>query len=238
MKSKALSMSTAISRQCTTWRRRPGMHSLVLGEAQIQGQVRRALGYAIAAGAAGPELRRLFESAISAGRQVPSRTGLARGAASVSHASIGTMAGRLVWGIPAARTPVVDAALHPGSGWTFWDHFPAEAATVAAIVVAVDLFLSVPRLAGAVPYLVGFLMGAAIAGLGSITGGSANPARQFGPAIVSGRTHLLSAYILAPLLGAVIAPAITDLLRTRSLSTHALCGPSAHLELPSARHDR
>jgi Glutamyl-tRNAGlu reductase, N-terminal domain len=58
-----------------------GMHSLVLGEAQIQAQVRRALGYALAAGTAGPELRRLFESAISAGRQVRSRTALARGVA-------------------------------------------------------------------------------------------------------------------------------------------------------------
>jgi len=64
---------------------------------------------------------------------------------------------------------------------------------VALIVLIVGLFLSVPRLARAVPYVVGFLVGAAIAGLETITGGSANPARQFGPAIVSGRTHLLSA---------------------------------------------
>jgi glutamyl-tRNA reductase len=65
-----------------------GLHSLVLGEAQIQGQVRRALAHAIVAGTAGPELRRMFESAISAGRQVRSRTALARGVASVPHASI------------------------------------------------------------------------------------------------------------------------------------------------------
>ena len=65
-----------------------GIYSLVLGEAQIQGQVRRALQHAIAAGSAGPELRRLFESAICTGRQVRSRTALARGVASVSHASI------------------------------------------------------------------------------------------------------------------------------------------------------
>lgn len=72
-----------------------GMHSLVLGEAQIQGQVRRALKHAIAAATAGPELRRLFESAISAGRQVRSRTALARGVASVSHASIQLIRQRL-----------------------------------------------------------------------------------------------------------------------------------------------
>jgi glutamyl-tRNA reductase len=65
-----------------------GMHSIVLGEAQIQGQVRTALEHAIAAGAAGPELRRLFESAIAAGRQVRSRTALGRGVASVPQASV------------------------------------------------------------------------------------------------------------------------------------------------------
>jgi glutamyl-tRNA reductase len=65
-----------------------GMHSLVLGEAQIQGQVRRALDHAVVAGTAGPELRRLFESAISAGRRVRSRTALGRGAASLPQASV------------------------------------------------------------------------------------------------------------------------------------------------------
>jgi glutamyl-tRNA reductase len=65
-----------------------GMHSIVLGEAQIQGQVRTALEHAIAAGAAGPVLRRLFESAIAAGRQVRSRTALSQGVASVPQASV------------------------------------------------------------------------------------------------------------------------------------------------------
>jgi len=65
-----------------------GMNSLVLGEAQIQGQVRTALEHAIAAGTAGPEVRRLFETAIAAGRRVRSHTGLGRGVASVSSAAV------------------------------------------------------------------------------------------------------------------------------------------------------
>jgi glutamyl-tRNA reductase len=72
-----------------------GMHSLVLGEAQIQGQVRTALEHALAAGTAGPELRRLFESAIAAGRRVRSRTALGRGIASVPQASIEVVRRRL-----------------------------------------------------------------------------------------------------------------------------------------------
>ena len=65
-----------------------GMHSLVLGEAQIQGQIRRALDHALAAGTAGVELRRLFECAIAAGRRVRSRTAIGQGATSVPYASV------------------------------------------------------------------------------------------------------------------------------------------------------
>jgi glutamyl-tRNA reductase len=72
-----------------------GMRSLVLGEAQIQGQVRKALEHATAAGTAGPELRRLFEAAITAGRRVRSRTALGRGVASVPHAGVELVRQRL-----------------------------------------------------------------------------------------------------------------------------------------------
>jgi glutamyl-tRNA reductase len=72
-----------------------GMHSLVPGEAQIQGQVRTALDHALDAGSAGPELRRMFESAIAAGRRVRSRTALGRGIASVPQASVELVRERL-----------------------------------------------------------------------------------------------------------------------------------------------
>ena len=65
-----------------------GMHSLVLGEAQILGQVRKARDHAVAAGTAGVELRRMFEWAIATGRRVRSQTAIGRGAASVSYASV------------------------------------------------------------------------------------------------------------------------------------------------------
>ena len=65
-----------------------GMHSLVLGEPQIQGQVRTALEQALHTGTAGAELRRLFESAVAAGRRVRSDTAIGRGVASVPHAGI------------------------------------------------------------------------------------------------------------------------------------------------------
>jgi glycerol uptake facilitator protein/aquaporin Z len=79
----------------------------------------------------------------------------------------------------------------------------------------VSLFLPVPKLAPRVPWLVGFLIGAAIPLLGTTTGGSLNPARQFGPAIVAGRLDFLWAYLLAPLVGDVLVAS----LRRRSTAT-------------------
>jgi glutamyl-tRNA reductase len=65
-----------------------GMHSLLLGEAQILGQVRNALDHALAVGTAGTELRRMFESAIATGRRVRSETALGRGATSFPYAGV------------------------------------------------------------------------------------------------------------------------------------------------------
>jgi glutamyl-tRNA reductase len=65
-----------------------GIHSIVLGEAQIQGQIRKALEHALTAGTAGAELRRLFESAVAAGRRVRARTDIGRGEASVPYATV------------------------------------------------------------------------------------------------------------------------------------------------------
>jgi glutamyl-tRNA reductase len=93
------------------------MHSAVLGETQIQGQVRAALEHALLAGTAGPELRRLFESAIAAGRRVRSRTRLGRGIASVPQASVefahrrlGSLAGSTALLIGAGRVAELAAA--------------------------------------------------------------------------------------------------------------------------------
>lgn len=72
-----------------------GLQSLVLGEAQIQGQVRKAFGIAQRAGTAGAVLSRLFTRALQCGKRVRRETALGNGAASVSQASIELAARRL-----------------------------------------------------------------------------------------------------------------------------------------------
>jgi glutamyl-tRNA reductase len=63
-----------------------GLESMILGEAEIQGQVRRAHEAAMQAGATGPFSNRLFAAALTTGKRVRSETGI--GASRVSVPSV------------------------------------------------------------------------------------------------------------------------------------------------------
>jgi glycerol uptake facilitator-like aquaporin len=138
---------------------------------------------------------------------------------------LGVLAARLVWGHIVAEPPVVYAALQPGPGWSTWELFAVEALGMTVIAFVVGLCLAVPRLTSFVPWIVGSLVGLGIALLGTATGGSLNPARQFGPAVASGQTRFLWAYLLAPMFGAAIAAWLRrKIQRQRGVLTHRLCG--------------
>jgi len=85
-----------------------GCNSLVVGEAQILGQVREALRVAARAGAAGPVITRLFDHAVRAARRVRSETPIGSGAVSVSHAAV-ELAGSLLGGLSGAAVLVIGA---------------------------------------------------------------------------------------------------------------------------------
>jgi glutamyl-tRNA reductase len=65
-----------------------GLHSLVPGETQIQGQVAEALEIAQGGGYAGPVTSALFRSALGAGKRARSETGISRNAASISLVAV------------------------------------------------------------------------------------------------------------------------------------------------------
>src|SRR6267154_333291 len=69
-----------------------GLDSMILGEAQIQGQVREA--WDVSKAVAGPVLHRLFQSALLVGARVRSETGLATGTASAPSAAV-AVAGKI-----------------------------------------------------------------------------------------------------------------------------------------------
>ncbi|BAS27125.1 glutamyl-tRNA reductase [Limnochorda pilosa] len=65
-----------------------GLDSMILGEAQILGQVRESFEIARDAGTAGPLLGQLGRKAVETGKRIRSETAIGEGAASVSHAAV------------------------------------------------------------------------------------------------------------------------------------------------------
>lgn len=94
-----------------------GLDSMVVGEAEILGQVRRAHELAKAAGTSGPTLDRLFLDALSTGGRVRSETTIGHGAMSISSLAatvaereLGDLSGRNVVIIGAGETAELAAA--------------------------------------------------------------------------------------------------------------------------------
>src|SRR5712672_2011308 len=158
-------------------------------------------------------------------------------AAQLLGSVFGVVAARAIWGRVVEQPPVLYAVIQPAPSWSAAPLFLAEAAGMGVIVFMVGYFLSVPRLAPFVPWLVGILVGLGIAMLGTQTGGSLNPARQFGPAVVSGHTDRLWVFLLAPMVGAEVAARLLKTLqRRRQVLTHRLCGTEASGEPLEDRH--
>ena len=65
-----------------------GLDSMILGEAQILGQVRRAFGASKQHGLSNPTLARLFDQAVHTGRRARGETAIGRNALSVSRAAV------------------------------------------------------------------------------------------------------------------------------------------------------
>lgn len=87
-----------------------GLDSMVLGEDQIQTQLKQALADAQAAGLAGQGIARLLQHALTVGKLVRTATGIARQhlsvvsvALDIAHAQLGTLAGRRVLVVGAGR---------------------------------------------------------------------------------------------------------------------------------------
>ncbi|MFC9032754.1 MIP/aquaporin family protein [Streptomyces arboris] len=115
----------------------------------------------------------------------------------------GTWAAGLVWGPVVAGPPVSHAVVRPGPGWGEGAVVAAEAGVSAGSALLLAGLLAHPVGRRLLPYAVGLITALVIAVLGPLSGGSANPARQFGPALLSGEVGRLWVYVAGPVLGAV-----------------------------------
>jgi len=93
-----------------------GLDSMILGEAEIQGQVKRAYELALVEGATGPILNRLFRGALAAGKRARSETGITERGVSVPSVAVelaqrvlGDLSSRLVLVVGAGETAELTA---------------------------------------------------------------------------------------------------------------------------------
>jgi glutamyl-tRNA reductase len=93
-----------------------GLDSMILGEVEIQGQVKRAYELALVEGATGPILNRLFRGALVAGKRARAETGISRRGVSLPSAAVelaqrtlGDLADRRVLLIGAGETAELTA---------------------------------------------------------------------------------------------------------------------------------
>jgi glutamyl-tRNA reductase len=100
-----------------------GLRSMILGEAQILGQLRRAHELARAEGACGPVLDRLLRDAVGAGRRARVATAIGRSGVSVSSAAVelaratlGSLADRRVLLVGAGESSELTARALAGHG--------------------------------------------------------------------------------------------------------------------------
>jgi len=107
-----------------------GLESMIPGEAQILGQVRRAFLAGREAGTSGAVLHRLMQLALACGRRVRRETGLGQRNASIPHAAL-ALVERVLGGIAGRRVVVVGAGEMGGLAAKVFSQAGAAIAAVA-----------------------------------------------------------------------------------------------------------
>jgi glutamyl-tRNA reductase len=85
-----------------------GLDSMIIGETEIQGQIKRAYELALVEGATGPITNRLFREALGAGKRVRTETGVGRAHVSVASVAV-SLAARELGDLTAKRVLVIGA---------------------------------------------------------------------------------------------------------------------------------
>jgi aquaporin Z len=145
-------------------------------------------------------------------KKMDARTALGYVLAQLAGALIGCLP-LLLWG--AMGRSIDFGATVPGKGYSTEAVMMGEAATTFGLVAALVVFIAFRRLRQFTPFMVPFLYAVMVPLEADISGTSTNPARSFGPAIISGRWDGWWIYWLGPLIGAVTAIVVCSRLTRR-----------------------
>ena len=145
-------------------------------------------------------------------RKLDSRTAVGYAIAQVAGACVGVLP-LLAWG--AMGQSVAFGATMPGDQYSLRTVFMGEAVTTFAMVAGLCLFLASRNLRPFTPAMFPFLYAVMVPLEAAISGTSTNPARSFGPAIISGQWDGWWIYWTAPIAGTLAAILVCSLLARR-----------------------
>lgn len=165
-------------------------------------------------------------------RALPGRDAIAYVAAQLAGSLAGVMLGRAVLGAVFAGPAVDYAAIKPATGWSTGAAFAGEAISFAILMAFVVAFMDRPALMRWTPAVVAPVVAVLIFAGDFTSGGSFNPARQFGPLLFAGRFSDLWAYMLGPIAGAVTLTALAKVVGLPRPLACTLCGTPARDAAP------
>lgn len=119
----------------------------------------------------------------------------------------------LAWG--AMGRSVAFGATIPGQGYPTTVVLLGEAVTTAGLIVTLCVFLGFRRLRPFTPFTMPLLYAVMVPLEGAISGTSTNPARTFGPALISGRWDGWWIYWVGPMAGMFLAIVVCSSLARR-----------------------
>ena len=135
-------------------------------------------------------------------KKMDGKTAVCYALAQLAGAVLGSLP-LLLWG--AMGRSIDFGATIPGKGYSTEAVVMGEAATTFGLVAALCIFIAFRRMRPFTPFMVPFLYAVMVPLEADISGTSTNPARTFGPSIISGTWDGWWIYWLGPLIGAVIA---------------------------------
>ncbi|MBL8982905.1 MAG: aquaporin [Gemmatimonadetes bacterium] len=155
-----------------------------------------------------------FNPAITVAHVVTRRTPPVDGLLKIAAQLVGAVVG--AWILSKTYPPDILQGTRIGgtilaSDVTFTHAVVLEAITTALLALTVCGVTAIEARPPAAGIIVGFVVGALIMAVGPLTGASFNPARSFGPALVSGIWEAHLVYWIGPVTGAVAGTLLWDL---------------------------